>query len=28
AGWHKGDAGMKADPKGVAEYLDKNASKL
>ena len=28
AGWHQGDAGMKADPKGVAEYLDKNASKL
>ena len=28
AGWHKGDAGMKADPKGVAEYLDKNANKL
>ena len=28
AGWHKGDAGMKADPKGVADYLDKNASKL
>ena len=28
AGWHKGDAGMKADPKGVAEYLDKIASKL
>ena len=28
AGWQKGDAGMKADPKGVAEYLDKNASKL
>lgn len=28
AGWHKGDAGMKANPKGVAEYLDKNASKL
>ena len=28
AGWHKGDAGMKANPKGVAEYLGKNASKL
>ena len=28
AGWQKGDAGMKADPKGVAEYLDKNANKL
>lgn len=28
AGWNKGDAGMKADPKGVAEYLDKNADKL
>ncbi len=21
AGWHKGDKGMKADPKGIAEYL-------
>lgn len=28
AGWQKGDAGMKASPKGVADYLDKNASKL
>ena len=28
AGWHKGQAGMKADPKGVAEYLKQNASKL
>ncbi len=28
AGWHQGDAGMKADPKGVADYLGKNASKL
>nr|WP_315049170.1 peroxiredoxin [uncultured Campylobacter sp.] len=28
AGWHKGDVGMKADPKGVADYLGKNASKL
>ena len=28
AGWHKGDAGMKANPKGVAEYLDKNANRL
>ena len=28
AGWHKGDAGMKASPKGVAEYLDKNANNL
>ena len=28
AGWHKGDTGMKADPKGVADYLGKNASKL
>ena len=28
AGWHKGDAGMKAEPKGVADYLGKNASKL
>jgi peroxiredoxin (alkyl hydroperoxide reductase subunit C) len=28
AGWNKGDEGMKADTKGVAEYLDKNAEKL
>jgi peroxiredoxin (alkyl hydroperoxide reductase subunit C) len=28
AGWSKGDEGMKADTKGVAEYLAKNASKL
>ena len=28
AGWHKGDKGMKADPKGVAEYLAENADKL
>lgn len=28
AGWNKGDEGMKADPKGVAEYLDKNENKL
>ncbi|MBZ7938499.1 MULTISPECIES: peroxiredoxin [Campylobacter] len=28
AGWNKGDEGMKADPKGVAEYLNKNESKL
>jgi peroxiredoxin 2/4 len=28
AGWQKGDEGMKADTKGVAEYLAKNASKL
>ena len=28
AGWQKGDAGMKASPKGVAEYLDKNANNL
>ena len=28
AGWHKGDSGMKADPKGVADYLSNNASKL
>lgn len=28
AGWQKGDAGMKANPKGVAEYLDKNANNL
>ena len=28
AGWKKGDAGMKASPDGVAEYLAKNADKL
>lgn len=28
AGWHKGDEGMKANPNGVAEYLDKAADKL
>ena len=28
AGWNKGDAGMKADPKGVAEYLSTNSDKL
>ena len=28
AGWQKGDAGMEASPKGVAEYLDKNANNL
>jgi peroxiredoxin (alkyl hydroperoxide reductase subunit C) len=28
AGWTKGDAGMNANPAGVAEYLDKNADKL
>lgn len=28
AGWNKGDEGMKADPKGVAEYLNKNENKL
>jgi peroxiredoxin (alkyl hydroperoxide reductase subunit C) len=28
AGWNKGDAGMNANPAGVAEYLDKNADKL
>ncbi|WP_291949916.1 peroxiredoxin [Campylobacter sp.] len=28
AGWNKGDEGMKADPKGVAEYLGKNQDKL
>ncbi|RZD23933.1 peroxiredoxin, partial [Campylobacter jejuni] len=25
---HKGDEGMKANPKGVAEYLGKNEAKL
>lgn len=28
AGWKKGDAGMDASPKGVAEYLSKNAENL
>ncbi len=28
AGWHKGQEGMKADPKGVAEYLEKHADEL
>ena len=28
AGWNKGDAGMKPDAKGVADYLAKNADKL
>ncbi|MCL9821091.1 peroxiredoxin [Helicobacter sp. 14348-15] len=28
AGWNKGDKGMKADAKGVADYLSKNADKL
>ena len=28
AGWQKGDQGMKADPKGVAEYLSESADKL
>ncbi len=28
AGWSKGDEGMKADTKGVAEYLDKHAEEL
>jgi peroxiredoxin (alkyl hydroperoxide reductase subunit C) len=28
AGWSKGDSGMKANTKGVAEYLSKNAQKL
>lgn len=28
AGWNKGKAGMKADAKGVAEYLAKNSDKL
>lgn len=28
AGWQKGDEGMKADTKGVAEYLAKNSDKL
>ncbi|SFP40199.1 peroxiredoxin [Hydrogenimonas thermophila] len=28
AGWNKGQEGMKADPKGVAEYLAKHAEEL
>ncbi|BBG66475.1 alkyl hydroperoxide reductase subunit C-like protein [Hydrogenimonas sp.] len=28
AGWHKGEEGMKADPEGVAEYLEKHAEEL
>jgi peroxiredoxin 2/4 len=28
AGWKKGDAGMNANPAGVAEYLSKHADKL
>ncbi|MCK5728581.1 MAG: peroxiredoxin [Methylococcales bacterium] len=28
AGWSKGDAGMDANPEGVAKYLDENADKL
>lgn len=28
AGWHKGDAGMKADAEGVAEYLSSHAQDL
>lgn len=28
AGWNKGDKGMKADAKGVAEYLSQNVDKL
>ncbi len=28
AGWNKGDEGMKADAKGVADYLSKHANKL
>ena len=28
AGWKKGDAGMNANPAGVAEYLSNNADKL
>jgi peroxiredoxin (alkyl hydroperoxide reductase subunit C) len=28
AGWTKGDAGMNANPAGVAEYLGRNADKL
>jgi len=28
AGWHKGDAGMKESPTGVADYLSSHADKL
>ena len=28
AGWQKGKSGMKADPKGVADYLAKEAENL
>lgn len=28
AGWHKGQEGMKADPKGVADYLSKHGKEL
>lgn len=28
AGWHDGDAGMKADAKGVTDYLSRHAGKL
>ncbi|MDR2341482.1 MAG: peroxiredoxin [Campylobacteraceae bacterium] len=28
AGWNKGDEGIKANTKGIAEYLSKNAQKL
>ena len=28
AGWNKGDEGMKADTKGVAEYLSKHEGNL
>ncbi|MDR0761629.1 MAG: peroxiredoxin [Campylobacteraceae bacterium] len=28
AGWNKGDEGIKADTKGIADYLAKNAEKL
>ena len=28
AGWQKGDEGMTASPKGVADYLAKNNDKL
>ncbi|MDR0408321.1 MAG: peroxiredoxin [Campylobacteraceae bacterium] len=28
AGWNKGDEGIKADTKGIADYLSKNAQKL
>jgi peroxiredoxin (alkyl hydroperoxide reductase subunit C) len=28
AGWQKGDAGMKANPAGVADYLRQHSNKL